>query len=807
MHDRTLSHYKIFERIGAGGMGEVYLAEDLKLERRIALKVLPEPLATDPERLERFRREARAVARLNHPNIVTIFSVEEAEGVSFLTMELVEGRRLSELIPAGGMPSAKLLDFAVPLADAVSAAHERGITHRDLKPDNVMVTDDGRLKVLDFGLAKMTDLPAAGGGATQLPTATITGEGKIRGTVSYMSPEQVQGGPLDHRSDIFSLGVVLYEMATGTRPFRGETAADLISSILRDPPRRVGELTGELPRHLERIIHHCLEKDPRKRFQTAMDVCNELEDLRRELAEERVSSGKSAPGSPPVGRLDRKKPGKRAIGLAAGGLLAAAALFLMLLSRGSDPAPKPPALPETGKVRLAVLPFTNMSPDPDQEYFSDGLTEEMIAHLGGLAPDRLGVIARTSAMRYKGSEKAAGEIGLELGVEYLLEGSVRRDAGRLRITAQLIQVSDQTHLWAESYERPMEDVFGIQNEIAGRIARSLEAELLSGQEPAPQEAAPVDPEAFDAYLKGWFFWNKLTRDAVEQSIGHFRRAVELAPDWAPAHQGLAAAYSQQAGDDYIADGEVLPLAKQAALRAIELDERLASGHASLGVIAFLYDWDWEAAERSFERALELDPNATSSHQKYGLFLYAMGRFDEAVAETEAKIELDPLSVVSHLRLGFILGRVGHYERGIAQLEEALELDPTSVGAHRYMGYTLWLMGKREEAVLEFEKAAQFGPGHLNEATLGYFYARIGRREEARRILDRLARPTAEYVPPVPVATLYAALGDRDRAFALLEDAYRQRDDWLVYLRVAVMFDGLRDDPRFQDLVRRMNFPS
>ncbi len=751
---QTLSHYRLVEKIGEGGMGVVWKAVDTTLDREVAVKLLPGAFSQDPERLRRFKREAKAVAALNHPNIVTIHSVEEAEGVHFITMELVGGRPLSRLIPRDGFPLDRFFALAAPLTDAISAAHQQGITHRDLKPENVMVTDEGRLKVLDFGLAKLAEGAPVGVSESQLPTASATEPGRILGTVAYMSPEQAQGKQVDQRSDIFSLGVVLYEMATGRRPFQGETHADLLASILRDTPPTVVELNPALPRHLGRIVAHCLARDPKRRFQTALDLRNELEALNEELA---------LAGAP--------------------------------RRRGAD-------IPED-LHSVAVLPLENLSGDSTQDFFADGMTEALITDLAKIGA--LKVISRTSVMQYKGVKKPLKEIARELGVGAIVEGSVLRAADRVRITAQLIEASTDKHLWAESYNRELSDVLTLQSEVARAIAREVKVKLTPEDRERLAGVRPVDPVAHDAYLKGRFCWNRRTGDALRQGIEHFNRAFEQDPTYAMGYVGLADSYLMLERYSVQPPKEVMPKAKAAAMRALEIDERIGEAHASLAMVRYYFDWDWPAAEESFRRSIELKPGYATAHHWFAWYLAGMGRDDEAIARFAQALELDPLSLIIQTNIGTHNYFARRLDRAIEQLRKTIELDRNFVVAHQWLGRALELQGLYEEAISHLRTALALSPeDNESAASLAHAYGLAGRHAEAREILAQLEnRKETSYVPPYWIAVVCLGLGLHDETLHHLERAYEDRFDWLTDLGVEPMFDPLRPDPRFQDLLHRI----
>jgi len=725
-----LNHYRIERALGRGAMGEVYAAEDTKLHRRVALKVLPAAVSADPERRQRFEREAQAVAALNHPNIVTVYSVEQDGDVHFLTMELVEGQTLAELIPQAGAPLARLLQMAIPLADAISVAHQRGIVHRDLKPLNVMVTPEGRVKVLDFGLAKVNEAVVVDAGATSLPTRELTEDGRILGTVAYMSPEQAEGRAVDHRSDIFSLGVMLYELATGERPFKGDTNVSLLSSILRDTPPSLTELRPAMPRQLGRIVRRCLAKDPARRYQTALDVRNELEELK-----EALDSGEFA-----------------AAGVA------------------GRPAPHhsgPGAVPIRS---VAVLPLANLSPDPENEYFADGITEEIINALAQL--EDLRVAARTSSFAFKGLSADLADVGEKLKVATVVEGSVRKEGHRLRITAQLVNVADGYHLWSERYDRELDDVFAVQDEIASAIAKRLEV-TLAGVIDKPLVKAPTkNLEAYQLYLKGRQLWNK--RGAgLRAGLELFEQALQLDREYAPAHAGVADAYTLLAFYSFMRPADAMPRAKTAAQRAVALAPGLAEAHAALGFISLTYDRNWEAATRELRRALDLNPSLVAARIWRSVYLWGIERrFDEAIAEARRATDLDPLAPHPLVQLGMNLLVARRHDEAIRALRRAAELDATGFLAHYYLGVAYRYRNMLAEAIAALETAAARSGRHpWPVGALCVAYAAAGKSTDAQALHDEVvARSRREYVQPSAFVFAYAQLGRIDEAFEYLERA-------------------------------------
>lgn len=762
----ALNHYRIASALGQGGMGEVYAAEDTKLHRRVALKVLPAAVSADRDRRERLEREAQAIASLNHPNIVTVYSVEQDGDVLFLTMELVEGQTLEQLIPQG-VPLARLLQLAIPLADAISAAHQRGVVHRDLKPLNVMVTPEGRVKVLDFGLAKLQEPGEADAGAASLATRQLTEDGRIVGTVAYMSPEQAEGRAVDHRSDIFSLGLMLYELATGERPFKGETDMSVLSSILRDTPASVTDLRPELPRELGRIVRRCLVKDPARRYQTALDVRNELEELKQALDSGEIGA---------AGAAGTQRPATGA----------------------------PAAVPAKS---VAVLPLANLSPDPENEYFADGMTEEIINALAQLKD--LHVAARTSSFAFKGRSADLADVGEKLKVTTVVEGSVRKAGNRLRVTAQLVNVADGYHLWSERYDRELDDVFAVQDEIATAIAKRLEVTLGSAAGEPLVQPPTENLEAYHLYLKGRHLWNK--RGAgLRAGLELFEQALQLDPDYALAQAGVADAYTLLAFYGFMRPADAMPRAKTAARRAVALAPDLAEAYNALAFISLTHDRDWQAAASGFARALDCNPNLVAAHYWRASYLWGIERrFDEAIAEARHATDLDPLAPYPAVQLGLCLLVARRYDEAILALRRGVELDATSFLAHHYLGVAYRTHNMLAEAIAALETAAALSGRHpWPVGALCSAYAAAGRPADAQALHDELAeRSRRGYVQPSAFAMLYAQLERIDEAFEHLERAVAERDPIVCFVNVWPEIDPLRDDPRYQAIVRAVGWPS
>ncbi len=716
----SLSNYKILSQLSAGGMGAVYLAEDQKLNRKVAIKALTPEWAADPDRYRRFRWEAQVLAKLNHPNIVTIYAIEEEEGSHFLIMELVEGKTLDQLIPSVGMSPEEVFRIAIPLADALAAAHERGIIHRDLKPGNVMVTDDGRVKVLDFGLAKRQDSAVSPGAAQIRESQPETQAGQMMGTIPYMSPEQLQGDSIDPRTDIFSLGIILYEMATGSRPFEGKTWGDLASSILRDKPPSVTALNVYLPRHLGRIIRHCLEKEPKRRFQTALDLRNELEELQREMMTGEVHSGEIASGSlsgvdvrsgefrdssttainaPGAGRsFFGRHDGEKRIAAVATLLVAAAIGALVWLRYGSAaeaPIPLPPPDVVGGGNRIVVLPLENVGP-AENAYFTAGITDEITSRLASVSA--LQVISRTTALQYDRAEKTAQQIGAELGVDYLLDGTVRWSTGdgdqnRVRVTPQLTRAADGTTIWSDRYDRVIDDIFAVQSEIAAEVIRKLDIALLEPEREALAAGRTQNIEAYRAYLRGMDYAGRREPDLETLQLAEqmFTRAVELDPQFALAWVELSEVHSRMHLWKKDSGPERLEKARRAAARALEIDPDLPEGHRALAYYHFWGHQDHQAALAEFEIAMQALPNDSQLIEGVGYIRRRQGRFEEAVANLERALEFQPQSDWITAELAETYSFMRRYEEADRYYQRAITLVPDQPVPYqrRAVNYLLW----------------------------------------------------------------------------------------------------------------------
>ena len=739
---RKLGHYLIREKLGTGGMGEVYLAEDTKLSRNVALKVLPPELASNPDRRERFHREAKAVAALNHPYIVTLHSVEEAEGVLFLTLELVDGETLREKIDRGPLVVEQVFEIGAQIGEGLSKAHAAGILHRDLKPHNVMITADGRAKLLDFGLAKFL-----APGSTDPDAATMareTSPGMTLGTAGYMAPEQALGKEVDARADLFALGVVLYEMATGRSPFRGETLAAFFDSLLHDAPPSPLTVNPDLPRDLVRIIERALEKEPSRRYASAVELVADLKGLAAE------------------------KPGR------------------------------------AKRFSIAVLPFSDLSPERDQDYFCQGLAEELINTLAAVRGLR--VLARTSAFAIQGQGLDVREIGRRLRVDTVLEGSVRKSGTRLRITTQLVDAAEGYQLWSKKFDRDLDDVFSVQDEIAETVAAELQSELGFAKERSDARRAS-NLEAYDAYLRGLFAMNRWTEDWVERAMRSFEEAVRKDPGYALAHAAIAEClvwfYS---GIGIRSALSTIPRAREAAAKALALGPELPEPHKVLGLIAMSHDWDRKAAESSFARALELNPSSADARVWNAWRLSLLeGTYQEALSELRLAEELDPLDLKIKTQVGYVYYFLRELDRAEAQFEKVLLIDPHFAFGHYGLGDVQAQQGRYDEALSHLEESVRLGGTSVNHlAILSYVNGLAGRNGEARRLLGEIrSRADRGYASPIWSALAHLGLREVDAAFEWLDRAYEERDGSLILVTASPEFDPLRSDPRFRALLERM----
>jgi serine/threonine-protein kinase len=760
-----LGSYEILSALGAGGMGEVYRARDARLGREVAVKVLPAALAASPDSLARFEREARTVAALSHPNIVVLHSIEEEQGLRFLTLELVEGQGLERLVTPGGLPVARLLELAIPLADALAAAHEKGVVHRDLKPANIMVTREGRVKVLDFGLAKLAEAASALEETRTMALAEpISTAGQVVGTVPYMAPEQIRGEAVDARTDLFALGIILYELATGRRPFGGASSADVSSAILRDSPVPPLSLRAELPPDLERIISRCLEKDPERRVQTAKDVRNELDLLRLGL-ESRAAAPRAAHGAAPTGAQE---------------------------------------VPS-----IAVLPFVNRSRDEEDGYFADGLADELLNTLAKIRGLR--VAARSSAYTFKGKEATIAEVGRALQVATVLEGSVRKAGNRVRIAVQLVKVADGYHLWSETYDRTLEDIFAVQDDIAQSVVKELRTTLLgeapdsrvSGDARADVAAAGkgrgASGEAHRLFLQGRFLVDRVGREDIVKGIEYLRRALAVDPGHALAWACLSRAYWHEAGYGWVPMGEGSARAREAAERSLALEPDLVEGHLALGALKATFDWDWKGADASIRRALELAPGSAEVLRAAAALARDRGRLDEAVALSRQAIEQDPLSAAGYTGLGMCCRAAGHFAESEEAYRRVLEIAPQRVGTRMMLSNVLYGQGRVQEALAVAEREPE---EWARLTALAVAYHASGRRQESDQALGTLMENYPDDTA-YQIAAIHALRGDAEAAFAWLERAFAQRDAGLAPIKYEPSFASLHADPRWGAFLSKM----
>jgi serine/threonine protein kinase/tetratricopeptide (TPR) repeat protein len=830
----TLSHYRIISKIGAGGMGEVYLAQDTRLDRKVAIKFLNEEFSQDADKLKRFIQEAKAASALNHPNILTVYEIGEVDSKNYIATELIDGHTLRQKLQSKEpLFLNEILKISEQVAEALSAAHAAGIIHRDIKPENIMVRTDGYAKVLDFGLAKLSE-PRADAGVTDPEAATRfqvnTNPGVVMGTVFYMSPEQARGFTTDARTDIWSLGVVLYEMLARRVPFHGETTSHAMVAVLEKEPKSL----ENVPTELQRIVRKALTKDADMRYQSARDFLIDLKSLRRELdikgeiersvvpdretmisalaenetrafkPSEATQSGQSTPtesksSSSLEYAVSQAKSHKLATAIVALVLLGVATIgYFALASRRSTGA---------GQINsIAVMPFVNASGKSDAEYLSDGLTDSLIFRFSQLP--NLKVSPTSSVMRFKGTAKSVADVAKELDVDAVLTGRVMQVGDNLGISVQLIDARTQKLVWAEQYDRKMADLLATQREIATTLTQKMQLRL-AGDETGIAKKYTSSNEAYQLYLRGRYHWSRRWKDDLDKAIDSYKKAIEIDPNFALAYAATAEAYNSMGKNPDAAPKDCIPLAKAAAMRALELDPMLPQAHSALADSLAIYDWNWAESERHFKKAFELDPNISYTHLVYsGSYLCAVGRKDEAVSEAEKALRLEPLSLINNSVAVSAYMNAHQFDRALAQARTAFDLDPTFPLARHWLGVALVANGKFDEAIsLSQQATPDSTAGWLAVVSLAYAYAKEGKRAEAEQqisLLRNLAK--TNYIRTYYLASIYATLGDKDKAFAELERSFEERDCYLGRITLDPYMDPLRNDPRFTNLLKRMHLP-
>ncbi len=781
--------YEIIEELGKGGMGEVYRVEDKKINEEVALKLIKPEIAAEKKTIERFRNELKLAREISHRNVCRMYDFNEEEGTPYITMEYVTGEDLRSLIKRiGKIPVEKTVSIAKQVCEGLAEAHRKGVVHRDLKPSNIMIDREGNVRIMDFGIAR------------SLKAKNITREGMMIGTPEYMSPEQVEGKKTDQRSDIYSLGIIIFEMATGRVPFEGETSLSIAMKHKSEEPPDPRKINAQIPDDLSRLILKCMEKEKEKRYQGTKELLSELNEIEIPATEEVF------PKKKPEAEIPKKRfqsfviPG---IIILFGIIIVAGYLFFGRILKTEKPKAETISMPKW-KDSIAVLPFADLSPQKDQEYFCDGMTDDIITKLSGI--NELKVISRTSVMRYKNSDKDIKEIGQELSVATVLEGSIQKEKDKIRINAQLINMEDGFHLWAETYDRKLASIFDIQDEISKAITEALRIELIDKEKALLVKRYTENLEAYNLYLKGRYFWNKRTEEGYQKSLEYFQEAIEKDPAYALAYTGIADYYNLLGYYDYLPPKEAFPKAKAAAEKALEMDETLAEAHNSLAMVKENYDWDWKGAEREYRRAIELNPSYATAHQWYAGYLGARGRHDESIAENKQAQELDPLSPIIGADLGINFISARQYDQAIEEFQKALEMDPNYIVAHLFLGLAYTGKEMYDEAIAELQKAQTLSgdDDSLITVFLGVIYSLSGKKDEAKKILNEVIELSKHsYVSPLCISLIYVGLGQKDQAFEWLEKAYDERDHWMSSLKVLPILDSIRSDPRFIALLKKM----
>src|SRR6266403_1190224 len=798
----TVSHYRILEKLGGGGMGVVYKAEDLRLGRYVSLKFLPEQLSSEPLAIERFQREARAASSLNHPHICTIYDVDQYEDQHFIVMEFLEGQTLKHRISGRPIELDRVPEYGHQMADALEAAHSKAIIHRDIKPANIFLTDRGQVKLLDFGLAKLMPerrgagwaRQAAGNFGVTTQDAHLTSDGVALGTVAYMSPEQVRGQELDERTDLFSMGLVLYEMCTGQRAFIGSTSGVIFDAILNRAPVPAARLNPAIPVQLEQIIAKTLEKDRELRYRSASDLRADLQRLIRD-----TDSARAMPFT--TGQASRQKLRRLWPHLVWGGILGVL-LILFGLNVGNLRDRVFGGASQARIESIAVLPFANLSNDPKTEYLSDGITESLINNLSQLP--NLAVMSRNTVFRYKGQATDSQKVGRDLHVRAILTGRLIQTGDELMISVSLEDVENSRQIWGEQYNRKLSNLVTVQQEIAGDIYGRLRPRLAGEEKKLLAKRPTEDAEAYQLYLQGLYYWNKWTEADFKRAADYFTQAVQKDSRYALSYAGLADTYSLLGDAGYLPPSEAWPKAKAAAMQALEIDDTLAEAHTSLALVKEHFEWDWTGAETEFRRAIELNPNSATTHHWYGDYLANMGRSEEGLGETKRAQELDPLSLIINTTLGWQLYLAGRSDQAIEQLRKVLDIDAKFTLARRVLEEVYAQTGRQKEAVEEREKVVSLSGSPELAASIAEDFSKLGYKGVQQSWLDGLTEISKHgYVSSYSIAEGYMRLGQKEKALEWLEKAYQEHDSGLVSIAVEPMFDPMRTNPRFVDIVRRM----